>query len=400
MGGANGSGTARDMAEADSPAAAAETAEAILQAVAGAGQDLSSTQLVRLHQHGLIARPAQVSRGEGGGRGKVTVYPAGTTDLVIGLCRLRQPGQSFDELGWSAWWNNLSVPDKLAHRYLQKLADGIVAVKERVLTAEGELTDEADEAIDAMREAQLENMPMRWVRRRVGTKDFDVFLARMADVLAGRVSDLDASELELLEHGIGMDRARTDRLAATGRPWLDSDPRQDFEAISQRVDPHSLAKAAGEISDEQLREARDKARAFVAVISGLGMIMRATGDRWSYGYAAFGAIFDDMCSTPRGQAQFMLFFLSCVAADGTEGIDQIISQAPQVAQAVRQFEAIKALREAVPEVGEAVSMQMLGRAMADAGYQAQLNAKFTELRKTCGEKIDQFFAAHPDYLTS
>jgi hypothetical protein len=377
-----------------------ETAESIIEAASAAGHDLSREQLIRLHQHGLVPRPHQVSRGAGGGRGKATVYPSGTTDLVLRICELRRSEHRLDELGWLAWWTGLPIPDRLARRYLAAQAADFLQTKGELFTDDGELADKALDALDASPDAQLDQLPMRWARRRVGTGEFDWFLDRLLMVVAGRTDELTSEDLGLLERGIGLDRARTDKLATTGAPWLDSDPRADFETIAERVAPEAIEKALNSASDEQLSRARDKAKAFAAVVSNLGSVLRETGDRWSYGFAAFGAIFDRMLSTPAQQAQFVLFLLSCVEADGSEGLEQIIAQNEQATLTLRSHEAIKALREAVPEVAAAIPLKTLGKAMSDATYQEKINARLGELRQAHGDEIDAFFAEQPEHRVS
>lgn len=384
----------------ETPEAGEEPAEAILEASAAAGHDLSATQLTRLHQHLLIARPRQASRGAGGGRGTVTLYPPGTARLVAQICDLRRDEHRLDELGWLAWWHGLAVPDHLARDYLAAQVADIVKTKKELLSADGELTDKAQDVLDGAPDARLSQMPMRWARRRVGVENFDLFLEMLLMVFAGRTGEMTAEHFGLLEHGIGLDRARTDKLATTGGPWLDSDPRTDFEAIAERISPEALDKALGSASDGQLRAARDKAKALTAVVSGLGGVLRETGDRWSYGFAAFGAIFDDMLSTPAKQATCTLFLLSCLTADGSVGVDQIIGQSDQATLTARQHEAIKALRDAVPEVAAALPLKMLGKAISDPAYQEKVATRLAELRQTHAAEIDAFFAAHPEHRVS
>jgi hypothetical protein len=39
----------------------------------------------------------------------------------------------------------------------------------------------------------------------------------------------------------------------------------------------------------------------------------------------------------------------------------------------------------------------IGRAIQDPNYQAKVQQELAEVRDTCAEKIDAFFAAHPEY---
>lgn len=384
---------------ADPLEGAEETAEAVLEAAATAGFELSRDQLVRWHRHGLIFRPRQRSRGPGGGSGKETVYPAGTTSLVVQICEVRDRSgeHRLDELGWLCWWQELPVPDRLAREYLTAQLAELRTTADKLLTPDGELTDFADDALDSARRVRIEQLPMSWTRRRIGANDFDLFLQSLLMVFAGRTGDLTDEAIAQMEHGLGLDRARTDTLANTAGPWLDSDARADFEHIGERASLDSMEKALTSCSDADLIQARAHVQAFVPVISQMGSVFRQTGDRWSYGYAAFGPIFEYMLSSPEGQAQFVLYMLSNVAADGTEGLDVIIDQRGGAKRNSGMLEALKAMRAEVPEVAKAVPLRMFGKAMASVEAQEKLFARIADLRETCGDQMDAFFARHPEY---
>jgi hypothetical protein len=104
-----------------------------------------------------------------------------------------------------------------------------------------------------------------------------------------------------------------------------------------------------------------------------------------------------MISAPEQQAQFVLYMLSCVAADGSEGLDQIIAQGEGVDRTARMLGALKALREEVPEVAVAIPLSLLGKAIASTAAQEKVKARFSQVRQTHGERIDAFFAAHPEH---
>jgi hypothetical protein len=322
--------------------------------------------------------------------------------LVVRLAALKKAGYSLDDLGWAAWWDGLSVPDRLSRECLGTQAAAYSKDIAELVTDDGELTKKAEDALDASL-GQLKQKPLRWIRRRVGLwrrrKDesvedgFDLFLQLLLMVGAGQTDWLQKEDLQLLDHGLGFDRARTDRVPITGAPWLDSDPRDNFEAISQRIDPTALAKALELASDEELRRTRDKAKVLLSMISSVGRMLQESGDRWSFGMAAHSAFLDDFVSSAKGQAFVTLFLLSCIEADGSEGVDAMVRQAPQVQQGFRDFEAVKALLEAVPEVADAVSLQMIIKSSPE-----KLAATFAELRKSHGDCIDAFFASNPELL--
>ena len=75
-----------------------------------------------------------------------------------------------------------------------------------------------------------------------GTEEFDGFMQSLLLVGSGHSQMVKLEDLEVLEHGMAMDRARTDKLPSTGRPWIEgTDPREDFEQIGSSQRPDSAA---------------------------------------------------------------------------------------------------------------------------------------------------------------
>lgn len=378
-----------------------ESTEEILKAARDAGWSTSHDQLVRLHQFGIIQRPRQ--RPLGRGKGTVTLYPVGTTALVIRATELKR---KFDlaEVAWTMWWEGLAVSDSLARSYLTKAAKSFIKQWGELVDEQGDLTAKAHDFLDraGAPETRIDSMPMRWARRRVGTDNFDPFLTLLLAVVAGRTADLPLEDLELIERGMGIDRARTDVLATTGNPWLDGDIREDFENIRRLANPADIATALTEASDEELRELRDKTKLFCSFVSNMGSVVRQTIDRWAFGFGGFGAFFDDMLKGPAGQALVLLLVVRVVQAGFAPGLDQNVSNAPGAEQTRRIQDAVIALREAVPEVADAVPLRWFGKAMSDVSYTARIQERIAELRQDdeVRTKIDAFFEAHPEYRVS
>ena len=375
-----------------------ESTEQVLKAAVGAGCPTSHDQLVRLHRFGIIPRPRQHSLGRG--KGTVTLYPAGTAELVIRAAQLK--GRfDLEEVAWTMWWDGLAVPNRLARSYLSKVAEFFLTEWGELVDEHGDLTAKAEEFLDRAGDpdTRIDSMPMRWARRRVGRKDFDLFLSFLLAVVAGRTAELPLEDLQLIERGMGIDRARTDVLATTGKPWLDGDIREDFDNIARLANPAAIAVALAEASDDDLRQLRDKTKAFCSFVSNMGSIVRETNDRWAFGFGGFGAIFDDMLSRPGSQALVLLLVLRVVQAGFAPGLDQNVANAPGAEQARRQHEAVIALREAVPEVADAVPLRWFGRAMSDPSYGPRILERIAELRldDEVRARIDAFFEAHPEH---
>jgi len=371
-----------------------ERAEDVIAVAEAAGRSVSRTQLARWHRAGLLERPVQHSLGL---HGTEALYPPGTATIVLEICERKAKDRRISHIGWGLWWSGFPVEMALVRDFLAKVADGLVTTLGELVTEDGTLTDKAENALDASPEADLDSKTLGWVRRRAGTTNFDSVLDSLLRVAGGHPEDLRDDDLSQLAHAIGMDRARSDLLASTGKPWIeDDDLRGDFQNIAHLADPALLVEALKVMNDEELCRCRDEAALFVATISTLGGVLRDTAGRWAFGLASYGAFIDDMADTPHGQAWLTLLWSVFRSSGFDEGLDTILAQGPEVQRTRRSLEAIVALREAVPEVADAVSLEMLGKAISDPTVAQGIQAALAEVKAENAEAIDAFFATRPE----
>ena len=69
---------------------------------------------------GLLPRPLQ--RGQGRGRGTVTLYPGGTSRQLVELCRARSGTRDLIRVGFRMWWRGFEVDPSLVERVLRGTA--------------------------------------------------------------------------------------------------------------------------------------------------------------------------------------------------------------------------------------------------------------------------------------
>lgn len=84
-----------------------QTREQVLLALAAAGFEVTGDQLGRWHRAGLLPRPRQRSLGRG--MGTVTVYPPGTAEQAMALCRIRTHHRSLRRAAFQLWWDGFAV---------------------------------------------------------------------------------------------------------------------------------------------------------------------------------------------------------------------------------------------------------------------------------------------------
>ena len=280
-----------------------ERAEDVIALAATRQHAVTKDQLTRWHQARLLERPVQHSLGR---HGSETLYPPGTATLVLEICVLKSRDRRLDETGWSLWWEGFPVDMGVVRDFLGDVAKRLVETFDELVTEGGNLTEKAEDMLDSARDTHLDSKTLRWVRRRTGTENFEFVLDSMLRVAGGKTDDLSDDDVRQLEHAIGMDRARGDVLASIGKPWVEGDPREDVENISQIVNPALLTETLKVATDDELCSCRDEARQFMTAISAQGSVLRETAGRWAFGLGAYGAFLDDMGSTHTGQAWLTL----------------------------------------------------------------------------------------------
>ena len=110
----------------------------LLEVARVAGFVVTPQQLARWHRLGLLPRPVQ--RGQGRGRGTVTMYPGGTSRQLVELCRARSGTRELIRVGFRMWWRGFEVDFTLVERVLRGAA---VRLDERVRSHSEEGSSEA-----------------------------------------------------------------------------------------------------------------------------------------------------------------------------------------------------------------------------------------------------------------
>jgi DNA-binding transcriptional MerR regulator len=365
----------------------------LIQAAASAGFRVTGSQLRRWHRLGLVGPPRQQSLGRG--RGTVTIYPPGALERVLAICRLRRDHRSLEDVRWLLWWGG----DDIATGPLRAtLASDIRALRDAaasLFTANG-LSDEALNVLDNQSEGPLDSTPFRWARRRVGVKHFGGFLESVMLAATGHGEELLDEDVAIFERGLGLDRARADQLPS-GEGWLTGDARSDIVAIGQLFNVQEFSVDLEAIGEEELRKARDEAKAFLLFITTVSEVIRTGFDRWAYGFGVFGALAQEMARSPKEQRRLLLMWLGMYTAELQEGMEVIVKQGAALADVPEHLAMIEELRDAVPAVGAAISTREIVRARFKPAEAQSVQEKLDVVRKEHGQEIDRFLserAAH------
>jgi len=240
------------------------------------------------------------------------------------------------------------------------------------------------------------------VRRNTGRESFSTVVRVLVEIGVGRFqgyergvspSDEDSETGALVERAMGLDRARSDRLADAG-PWLDGDPEVDFVRLSQALNAWPLA-AGVSASEEELHQARAELRAFLAVISTMAPLFERLFGRASFGFGTIARTLD--LQTPDSQAFMLLAWLALRHDEALrDGMRSLGSLAPAAHATAQIAELLGALGREVPALGPVLTAKRLAAAQQSAGEEQRLRAEIARVREEHRAAVDAFFAAHPE----
>lgn len=352
------------------------------------GLTVDRNGLRRLHRAGVIERPRQYSCGA---LGSQTRYPPGTATVLLEALEVHRKQRNLGTVVWAMWWRGLTRPELAARARLTAFARKLIEIERRLVSVEGNLTEEAEAKHDRAGTPRL-SKPLRQMRRRVGADRFDEVVQALLYVAAGQAPTLGPETLGQLEHAMGMDRARTDVLGSIGGPWLDGDVRQDMVAIGELASADGLLGSLEAATDEDLDAARDEVARFATGIADLAYGMRRTIDNWAYGIAGWGPGFEEMLVDADGQAYLVLIWLRCRQFGLGTGMQTVLNSIGTHSQLREQIDLILRLREAFPAVGAAVPSSWFKRILEDPSVQEKINAAIAKVREDHADEIDAFFA--------
>jgi hypothetical protein len=222
-------------------------------------------QLERRHRANILARPTQLVRHDR--RGTITVYPAGTQELLLVGLAFEERYRSLERVLWEMWIAGHPVPligirDQL--RVVARFHDRISAFLRRMGFGQPELPSKALRLVERVT-PRYGGPGVPAVRRRLeGEQQVQTFVRIMADVLAGSYTPPSRSQLSgpsddegaLIEKALGLDEARTD--TPTGMPLLLRGNTAEDLAKGARLVRGNWAGDIDNATDQDLRTARGR----------------------------------------------------------------------------------------------------------------------------------------------
>ena len=298
-----------------------ERSSDVLERARAAGFGITSRQLKRAHEEGLIPRPKQIWR-EGLG-GSESAYPAGTSDQVIALCAIRRNHRSSNDVGWLLWFRGFAVAPKY---WRGALAEGAAWLD----TMTNELIRHYHTQVDMgiggylqkIKAARTRNIPFRRLRKRLGPELFEQFVGLMISVLDGSFADWQtelasddsdlARDYTLIAKALGFNKSKHANKATSEQVTYD-DLHNVFITISSRLSgPSCITDVLNACSNEQIIEARNDLR---GLFSWFGDLLGRSTAAQGYG-KSLGVLDKIIKHDPCRSHPLLLLYLLALIEDG------------------------------------------------------------------------------------
>lgn len=373
-----------------------ESGHDLLSTAAGHGYSVSPTQLARWHRAGLLPRPRQRSKGRG--NGTESLYPAGTGRQLLTLCRARQQVRSIDDLGWALWWEGYEVDLALVHTALKGALDHHTKAITFMRKAKNH-----NKLVDQAADLRLRTKFERQLRKRVGKDRFPSFMRVVSEVAAGRfkgfaedvVTGSTAEEVEIIDRGLYLDRARKDQIRDAG-PIFSGDTEQLLREIQPFFDPETLRAAYDAASVEELTQAREDVRMFLALVATFGTVAVAVFGRGAFGIG--GLLRWQEAMGTREQATTLLFWLGLrqlpTFQQGAAAVFPAIKQ--WLAEGWPAFQEVEVLRNEVPAFREILSPGAIRSALGTRERQEKRCEELRAIGEAHHEEVQAALERHPE----
>jgi hypothetical protein len=377
-----------------------DTADELITRMQVLGFTVTRAELARWHRAGLLPRPERHSLGRG--RGMVSVYPAGTADQLHALCLFHQSEKRLHYVAWRLWWAGYNIPMHYAQQFLEQA----VTTWRRAIRELRDLEEHPEMMTELLERSRIMRSPFKpltQARKRVGRKDFPVFIDVLVRIASGTFegyridpqTGTDARERVIVEKAFGLRRARTERVAGA-KPWLaGEDISEAFKICSTLLRVHPPGNNLEMVQDSDLLNARDEVRSFLTFMESLSTALDSVLGQGALGLSVFADVIRAL--GPRDQAMMLLFWMMFRSWGLDEGMDVLLGLAQQWQQIwLPLFQGLWQLREEVPAIAEVLAPQ----SMADAFHRPAAMEGFLDLAsqfyQQYAPQIEAFLVSHPE----
>jgi hypothetical protein len=317
--------------------------DALHQAAAQVGYEISDRMLETLRGQGLIPRPRRAGYR---GRAPVWRYPPGADRQLVALLRWRQHTKDPDLLKVLMWLDGFTIPaaavrDALG-RQLQAMIDTIereISQQARRLGLQPAEEDARSQAIDALAQTMAAKRGTTPIPRRSRVRADDRARAVALTVRVfglGETVEGTAEDAATIERVLGIaPNGRRHTIADTG-PWL-TGPPEDLLSAAGIVGLPSLLRAVSDASDTELTAAR---QTVIALFRHLPLMARMLGAMFgddNYTGLACAAQLDQH---PESVIYILPMVIAMLRAGWNENLDAITSALSQFPEFAAQAQRI------------------------------------------------------------
>lgn len=378
---------------------AGETAEALIAHLSSQGFPVTKTELARWHRAGLLSRPQRRSLGRG--RGMVSIYPPGTAEQLQALCAIHRSEKRLPYVAWRLWWEGYPIPLSSIQEFLEGARTQWQQGIEELQRLQ-EHPEQLSKVLGRTAAMRFSRKTLARVRKRVGRENFPTFLKVLTEVGSGTFEgyvinpETGIDEREIVEKGLGLQRARTNRLADTG-PWLTEDTGAALQELSSRLRHHPVGENLGAVSEAELTTAREEVRCFLSAFESISRTFDLMFSRGAFGFSVFADVIREL--GPRDQAILLLFWRMFRSWGLGSGMDLLLGVARQWHQKwFLLFQGLEQLREEVPVTAEILAPKQTRYTLRWKLRMEGVSEVLSQLAQH--PDVKAFFARHPELMAA
>lgn len=375
-----------------------ETAAYLLTCIQQQNLLLTADQLRRLHLEGLIARPLQDH--PKGTIGSETVYPKGTGDVLLAICTLREPRQSFAAVAWQLWWEGYPIPLARIRTDLRNTVEEWERLRRQLcLPGTRTFTKFAWKMLRKVAFHRFREPFLNQARKRVGTTSFDTFTRVLLEIATGNFrgytddgAGAREEERQILEKGFGLSRTSIDR--ALRVDWTEN-LEDALVKLSRIVASNPWGKWLDQASDTELLRNRDELRLLLTAFASLSAAIDDIGGKQAFG----GSILYQVLGTlGKKQLPIVFLFWSTLRWCMDTPIDELLLSARQwLEEGLPAYTALRQLQVEVPVTRSLLTPRKRKAAMRNERAQMQYFAECQAFYEQHREELMAFWQRHPEW---
>ena len=366
-----------------------------------AGFVITRDQLARWHRKGVIPSPKRDH--QSGRPGTVSMYPPGTLQTLLAVCRLQTGRTPFDEISWSLWWSGNEADMQDARIFMDKVCKDLDHTIDLVRSGTSETTKSQRVPTEIRRvlsNATSLRGPLGWARRSVGKSDWPRFVDFTFDALQGHPPDLSKEDRNMIDRAFHIRGAYEVR--AQDQPIRSVQDHAETFAWFAKFMSRPLYERLSEITDDELLEARDSVKRLVTFLGSFGDVMKWLFRPDGLGYGFVARIVNFFAEAPSRQV-FLTVLVHAFSTDPDFGVnvaelDDLTDQ--WKSEHLPNWEKLRLLADGVPELSQVINPRSMRRAFtSQAGLERHIE-RVREVREENAVAIDALIMAHPEVFPS